>query len=82
MKAQNVLLTHFSARYPKMPPSLSRPMSPDRIRGPIVSLAFDHALTRIGDMGKLRAYLPAIQMSFEDTTEQGDHDSDPSKVSW
>lgn len=65
MNAENVLLTHFSTRYPKMPPASHLSQS----EGPIVTLAFDHARIRIGDMGKLCAYLPAIEQSFGDIPE-------------
>lgn len=81
MNAENILLTHFSARYPKMPPSLTEPESPIG-KQTVIGLAFDHARVRIGDMRKLRAYLPAIEQSFADTIEEGDEDEDPSRESW
>ncbi|KAH8083328.1 hypothetical protein BXZ70DRAFT_1073609 [Cristinia sonorae] len=59
MEAQNIMLTHFSARYPKMPPAL---LSNDYTAN--VVLAFDHARVRIGDMRKLRAYLPAMEQFY------------------
>lgn len=62
MNAKNVLLTHFSARYPKMPPTSSLKEG----AGPTVALALDQARIRIGDMGKLSKYLPAIEQSFGD----------------
>ncbi|KAI0341479.1 hypothetical protein BDW22DRAFT_1359055 [Trametopsis cervina] len=68
MRAKNILLTHFSARYPKLPPSAApsddRPDEADT--KPVLALAFDLARIRIGDMYKLRAYLPAIEQCFSD----------------
>ena len=82
MNAKNLLLTHFSTRYPHMPAYLSRPGSPARGRkssggeGPVVALALDHARVRVGDMWKLRAYLRAIEQSFHDTFEEGDEEEE------
>ncbi|KZT20914.1 hypothetical protein NEOLEDRAFT_1172230 [Neolentinus lepideus HHB14362 ss-1] len=64
MNAENILLTHFSARYPKMPPSLTSEST-----HPTIAVAFDHARIRIGDMWKLKAYLPAIEGSFEESED-------------
>ncbi|THH11460.1 hypothetical protein EW146_g8031, partial [Bondarzewia mesenterica] len=44
--------------------------------GPIVSLALDHARVRLGDMWKMRVYLPAIEQSFWDTREEGDEEEE------
>lgn len=84
MNAQNILLTHFSARYPKMPPVDTRPPSPSgRSRGPTVALAFDHAKIRIGDMWKLGIYFPAIERNFaEAAAEEGDDEQDTATISW
>jgi ribonuclease Z len=65
MNAQNILLTHFSARYPKMPPSVSERQAGD----PVVAFAFDHANIKIGDMWKMGAYARAIEQSFIDITD-------------
>jgi ribonuclease Z len=72
MHAENVLLTHFSARYPKMPPDAI--FSHKRIteKEPILGLAFDNARVKIGTMRKLNMYLAAIEQSFQ---EEGDEDS-------
>jgi ribonuclease Z len=78
MNAENVLLTHFSARYPKMPPHISETSEGAQQRGPTLGLAFDQARVRIGDMRKLELYLPAIKQSFLDTAEEGDEDADNS----
>jgi ribonuclease Z len=39
---------------------------------PILALAFDHANIAIGDMWKMNLYLPAIEQSFSDITDEGD----------
>ncbi|GLB41597.1 putative tRNase Z endonuclease [Lyophyllum shimeji] len=78
MNAEHILLTHFSARYPKMPPSaIARPsqipVEDGRAKEPIVALAFDHANLAIGNMWKVNYYLPALEQSFRDTVaEEGD----------
>lgn len=71
MNAENVLLTHFSARYPKVPLHLAAPGSPSD-SGPTVALALDHSRVRIGEMAKLRAYAPAIRQSFAEIPEEDD----------
>jgi ribonuclease Z len=75
MNAEHVLLTHFSARYPKMPPAGARPrpngQNLDR-KQPILALAFDHINLTIGNMWKLKYYLPAVEQSFRDTVEEDD----------
>jgi len=69
MNAEHVLLTHFSARYPKMPPAgITRPDG----RQAIVVLAFDHVNLSIGNMWRLNYYLPAVEQSFRDTVEEDD----------
>ncbi|OCH93318.1 hypothetical protein OBBRIDRAFT_790349 [Obba rivulosa] len=77
MNAEKVLLTHFSARYPKMPPSVFSENSFP------LAIALDFARMKIGDLWKFNAYLPAIEHCFEETAEEGDEDEvDLSKVSW
>ncbi|KAG1723801.1 hypothetical protein EDB19DRAFT_1915912 [Suillus lakei] len=69
MNARNILLTHFSARYPKMPPSISERQAGDLV----VAFAFDHANIKIGDMWKMGAYARAIEQSFIDIADiEGD----------
>ena len=82
MQAQNILLTHFSQRYPKLPPP---PPPPQRLdptdssalptsESRTVVLALDHADFRIGDMWKFKHYLPALERHFSElsTTEDGE----------
>jgi ribonuclease Z len=75
MNAENILLTHFSARYPKMPPSIVQPSATEQ-EGPRIGLAFDHTTIRLGEFWKLNMYLPAIEKSFGDTSEEGDDEMD------
>lgn len=80
MDAQNILLTHFSARFPKMLPVKTGPSSG---RGRTVALALDHTRVKIGDLWKLDAYLPAIECNFADTVaEEGDGEQEAATVSW
>ncbi|KIM85847.1 hypothetical protein PILCRDRAFT_817088 [Piloderma croceum F 1598] len=74
MNAENILLTHFSARYPQMPPSgiLTANTYGETSREPILALAFDHASIAIGDMWKMNLYLPAIEQSFRDIPDETD----------
>ena len=74
MNADNVLLTHFSARYVQMPPSGIPTASThgERSREPVLALAFDHANIAIGDMWKMNLYLPAIEQSFGDIADGDD----------
>ncbi|KAF5362391.1 hypothetical protein D9756_002186 [Leucocoprinus leucothites] len=76
MNAKNVLLTHFSARYPKMPPSILAPPEEKKTErgGPLVTLAFDLAEMDLDQMWKMNLYLPAIEQCFKDSSEEGDED--------
>ncbi|KAF9454406.1 hypothetical protein P691DRAFT_717421 [Macrolepiota fuliginosa MF-IS2] len=69
--AENVLLTHFSARYPKMPPSVVVPPEENMAeqKGPLVTLAFDLAEMDLDDMWKMNLYLPAIEQCFKDSAD-------------
>jgi len=73
MRAQHVLLTHFSSRYPTMPRYFaSSPRGEDPDRRPTIALAMDHACIRVGDLWKMETYFPAIQQSFRDIADEGD----------
>ncbi|KAG5640501.1 hypothetical protein DXG03_008289 [Asterophora parasitica] len=82
MNAEHILLTHFSARYPKMPPASimkpsHTPSGEGRAKEPIIALAFDHANLTIGNMWKVNYYLPALEQSFRDTVaEEGDEEEE------
>lgn len=47
----------------------------------VVALAFDHCKFRIGEMAKLRAYLPAIKQCLDDSPEEDD-DVNVDQISW
>lgn len=72
MMARNIMLTHFSARYPKMPPAMGS--TADTTAN--VVLAFDHARVRIGDMLKLRTYMPALEQFYGDAAAEDDDTED------
>lgn len=81
MRAENLLLTHFSARYPKMPPQITSKSSDNNGSGspregrrvPNIGLAFDLSRIRLGDMKKLSAYVDAMKQCVDETTnEEGD----------
>ncbi|KAF8579988.1 Metallo-hydrolase/oxidoreductase [Ramaria rubella] len=69
MKAKNVLLTHFSNRFPKTPQMTT---GPTEASDPTICIAFDHATISIGDLWKLNRYLPAIEQSFIDSEDPED----------
>lgn len=75
-KAKNLLLTHFSARYPKMPPSVVAPPeeNTNEREDPTVALAFDLIEMELDQMWKMKLYLPAIEQCFRDSAEEGDED--------
>jgi ribonuclease Z len=64
MQAQNVLLTHFSARHPKMPPGIST------LENLNVGIAFDQMRLSLNQVWKLATYQDAIQESFSDMKEE------------
>jgi ribonuclease Z len=76
MNAKNILLTHFSARYPKMPPSVIAPLEENTAerKDPLVTLAFDLVELDLDKMWKMNLYLPAIEKCFKDSAEEGDDD--------
>lgn len=81
MLAENILLTHFSARYPRAPPKFeAQPGSPGR-RPSTLAFAFDHSVVPIGEMERLRVYLPAIKQNFGDLDDE-DEVSIVAHTSW
>lgn len=77
MGAQNILLTHFSQRYPKMARSslfaLSDQGGKDGKNVPI-ALAFDMVTYPLSQFGKIQGYTPAMEALFAADTE-GDDES-------
>ena len=76
MNASIVLLTHFSARYPKMPPTFTEIQPGSQGKKSTVALAFDNAVLRMGDMWKLGYYHGALEINFAATKEEGDDEKD------
>lgn len=73
MKAANILLTHFSARQPKIPHQIanypSSSIANQSVRGddsPFIVTAFDYANLTIGNMWKMQFYMAAIEQSYEE----------------
>ncbi|KAI0674372.1 hypothetical protein C8Q78DRAFT_967526 [Trametes maxima] len=77
MNAEKLLLTHFSARYPGMPP---RRREDGGDGSPLIGMAFDYARIRLGDMWKLNMYLPAIQHTFDEFGEEDPMEIDLTKL--
>jgi ribonuclease Z len=76
MRAQSVLLTHFSSRYPTLPRYFASPRKGGTSHEPTIALAMDHACIRVGDVWKMATYLPAIEQSFKDITDEGDDEEE------
>ncbi|KAK7062530.1 hypothetical protein VNI00_000018 [Paramarasmius palmivorus] len=79
MNARNLLLTHFSARYPKTPQYKSDQGKDDswlRSFNGVVAFAFDHANMSIGTMWKMNYYLPALESSYKQTVDEDGEDED------
>ena len=67
MVAQHILLTHFSARYSKIPATEIRPPF-----DPVIFPAFDHLDMSIGTMWKMSHYIPVLEGNVSETSEDGD----------
>ena len=80
MRAQNVLLTHFSTRYPTMPRYFASPKRDEGDDKLTVALSMDHACIRVGDLWKMATYIPAIAQSFEDIADEGDEEEETALV--
>ena len=63
MSAQHVLLTHFSARYSKIPATGRSPSDP------VIVPAFDHLDMSIGTMWKMSHYIPVLERNVSETPE-------------
>ncbi|KAF9478239.1 hypothetical protein BDN70DRAFT_58947 [Pholiota conissans] len=81
MNAQNILLTHFSARYPKIPPFILRDQNLLRVtpatyrKDGFIVPAFDYLNLTIGDMWKMQFYLrPLVQAIHEGGEIEQDDD--------
>ncbi len=64
------MLTHFSTRYPKLPPAMfSHTSSGPLSKQSNLVLAFDHCRMTLGEMYKFKAYMPAIEQCFSGTQD-------------
>ncbi|KAB5516948.1 hypothetical protein GE09DRAFT_1066587 [Coniochaeta sp. 2T2.1] len=64
MRAKNVLLTHFSQRYPKLP-EIQNEGERGEGEAPVV-FAFDFMRVRLGEFRKAREFVPALQRLYAD----------------
>ena len=69
MKAANVLLTHFSSRYPRLP-DLKQYLRDTGGDSPVVGIAFDLSTVPIGAMKRLHNYLPIIEQQISKRYEE------------
>jgi ribonuclease Z len=73
MRARNVLLTHFSQRYPTMPVFDQGAMVVDSGEGqrdvPVL-VAFDFMRVKLGGFRRAREFLPALQKLYEKSEEE------------
>ena len=69
MKARNVLLTHFSARYPKLPPVAFESRSPK------VAVAFDYMTIRTRDFDKFHKLVEPMELLFGAAGDTRDDES-------
>jgi len=91
MNAKNILLTHFSARYPKIPHYQVKSADGQITRGETVigsdagdcpvAVAFDHARMRVDSLWKMNFYLSALEQSYlntvtEDAEEGGEENGE------
>lgn len=88
MRTQHLLLTHFSARYPKLPPlshasaetngvDVSGPGADSDKIEPVIAVAFDMATMRLDEFWKMEQYRqPAM-----DTLFAWDEDTEPVTLS-
>ncbi|RPA91976.1 hypothetical protein L873DRAFT_1847985 [Choiromyces venosus 120613-1] len=65
MSAKNIILTHFSQRYPKLPI-----LSAAEEGGPEVLVAFDLCRVRLGDVKKFGTFIPALRELYEEADEE------------
>ena len=65
MGAKNIILTHFSQRYPKLPI-----LSAAEENGPEVLVAFDLCRVRVGDVKRFGTFIPALKELYEEADEE------------
>ncbi|KAI0037252.1 hypothetical protein K488DRAFT_39600 [Vararia minispora EC-137] len=72
MRAQNIILTHFSTRYPK---GLGNVVG-QRSQGPQIAMALDHCRYRVRDLWKHSRYMAAIEQTIVNTAEEDDEEEE------
>lgn len=79
MRARNVLLTHFSQRYPRLPEIANAEGKGEG--GAPVLFAFDFMRVRLGEFRRGREFLPALQRLYNEREEKGERkDGEVGKV--
>ncbi|MBZ6370549.1 MAG: hypothetical protein LBE44_01205 [Microbacterium hominis] len=75
MEARHLLLTHFSARYPKLPPQ-STFDSTEQTHRPVVATAFDLMTLRLDEFWKVERYRDAMDalLSWDEADDRDDAD--------
>ena len=73
MNSSQILLNHFSQRYPKLP-KLNLPADDGTgAKQPDISISFDFMSIRVGDMWKMAHYMDALSLLFDEAEpEDGD----------
>jgi ribonuclease Z len=74
MRAQHILLNHFSQRYPKLPKSR---VSDEQHDGGVISISYDLMTIKVGQMWRMAYYTDAAERLFgheEDDEESADAD--------
>ena len=78
MNARHLLLTHFSARYPKLPPlTRSSPVDSD-VAEPTVAIAFDLATLRLDEFWKMSHYQEPMDLLF--SWDEAEEDEETKEV--
>ncbi|KAG5358363.1 Ribonuclease Z [Yarrowia sp. B02] len=70
MEAKNVVLTHFSQRYPKLPEVSSLTLETKDLQKVPVAIAFDMMRIRLGEIGEQAQHYEAIGKALEDGEEK------------
>lgn len=75
MEARHLLLTHFSARYPKLPPPSTFDSS-EQTHRPVVATAFDLMTLRLDEFWKVERYRDAMDalLSWDEAEDRDDAD--------